>query len=131
MICILARRLRFLETILKNGAGSGVPRLRREPYRGRLGPRPPVIHGFARAVAAASCVPLAEGQRGSAAGKRHGGAGPGRTGKVRALQARASRLARATEGKTSAPVGAPSTPRSGDDARGSENREKETDALMQ
>ena len=57
--------------------------------------------------------------------------GPGRTGKVRALQARASRLARATEGKTSAPVGAPSTPRSGDDARGRKNREKETDALTQ
>ena len=77
MICILARRGRFLETILQDGAGSGVPRLRREPYRGRLGPRPPVVHGLARAVAAASCVPLAEGQRGSAAGKRHGGAPKG------------------------------------------------------
>jgi hypothetical protein len=76
-IHILAQRGRFLETILKDGAGSGVPRLRREPYRGRLGPRPPGIHGLARAVAAASRVPLAEGQRGSAAGKRHGGAPKG------------------------------------------------------
>src|SRR4051794_3053130 len=74
---ILARRGRFLETILKDGAGSGVPRLRREPYRGRFGSRPPGIHGLARAVAAASRVPLAEGQRGSATGKRHGGAPKG------------------------------------------------------
>src|SRR6185312_14486647 len=33
MICILARRGRFLETILQDGAGSGVPRRRREPHR--------------------------------------------------------------------------------------------------
>src|SRR4051794_24460774 len=79
MFCILARRGRFLETILKDGAGSGVPRTRREPYRGRFGPRPPGIHGLARAVAAASRVPLAERQRGSAAGKRHGGAPKGVT----------------------------------------------------
>jgi len=76
-IRILAQRGRFLETILKDGARSGVPRTRREPPRGRLGPRPPGIHGLARAVAAASRVPLAEGQRGSAAGKRHGGAPKG------------------------------------------------------
>ena len=76
-IRILAQRGRFLETILKDGARSGVPRTRREPPRGRLGPRPPGMHGLARAVAAASRVPLAEGQRGSAAGKRHGGAPKG------------------------------------------------------
>ncbi len=33
MICILARRGRFLETILQDGARSGVPRTRREPHR--------------------------------------------------------------------------------------------------
>src|SRR6478672_12864123 len=74
MICILAQRGRFLETILKDGAGSGVPRLRREPYRGRFGPRPPGIDGLARAVAALPVFHCRGGQRGSAAGKRHGGA---------------------------------------------------------
>ena len=33
MICILAHEGRFLETILKDGARSGVPRTRREPHR--------------------------------------------------------------------------------------------------
>ena len=115
-ICILAQRGRFLETILQDGARSGVPRLRREPYRGRFGPRPPGIHGLARAVAAASRVPLAEGQRGSAAGKRHGGApkgvpvAPGRS----APYKRGRRASHARQKSKSAPVGAPSTPHRGD-----------------
>jgi hypothetical protein len=44
----------------EGGAGSGVPRLRREPYRGRSGPRPP---GISRPGAGSRCgsgVPLSE-----------------------------------------------------------------------
>src|SRR3954453_3032759 len=76
-ICILAQQGASSGDDPRDGAGSGVPRLRREPYRGRFGPGPPGIHGLVRAVAAASRVPLAEGQRGSAAGKRYGGAPKG------------------------------------------------------
>jgi hypothetical protein len=124
---ILARRGRFLETILKDGAGSGVPRLRREPYRGRLGPRPPGIHGLARAVAAASRVPLAEGQRGSAAGKRHGGAPkgvpvtPGRSAPYR----RGRRASHARQKEKRVRLSALHPPLGGGNARGSDNRDRE------
>src|SRR3954464_7880557 len=129
MICILGRRLRFLETILKDGAGSGVPRLRREPYRGRLGPRPPGIHGLARAVAAASRVPLAEGQRGSAAGKRHGGApkgvpvAPGRS----APYKRGRRASHARQKEKRVRLSALHPPLGGGNARGSDNRDRKND----
>jgi len=115
MICILAQRGRFLETILQDGARSGVPRLRREPYRGRFGPRPPGVDGLARAVAARPVFHCRGGQRGSAAGKRHGGApkgvpvAPGRS----APYERGRRASHARQKSKSAPVGAPSTPRSG------------------
>ena len=115
MICILAQRGRFLETILQDGARSGVPRLRREPYRGRFGPRPPAIDGLARAVAARPVFHCRGGQRGSVAGKRHGGApkgvpvAPGRS----APYKRGRRASQARQKSKSAPVGAPSTPRSG------------------
>ena len=115
MICILAQRGRFLETILQDGARSGVPRLRREPYRGRFGPRPPGVDGLARAVAARPVFHCRGGQRGSAAGKRHGGAprgvpvAPGRS----APYKRGRRASQARQKSKSALVGAPSTPHSG------------------
>src|SRR3954451_7139094 len=57
MIGILARRGRFLETILKDGTRSGVPRTRREPHRREV--RTPTARPLrlARDVAAAP-VPL-------------------------------------------------------------------------
>ena len=57
MICILARRGRFLETILQDGAGSGVPRTRREPPRREVRTPTASRSCLARAVAAAP-VPL-------------------------------------------------------------------------
>jgi hypothetical protein len=92
MICILARRGRFLETILKDGARSGVPRLRREPHRREV--RTPTARpdGVARAVAAASVSHCRETLAWVPAENRHGGAprgvpvAPGQGG--RASQAR-------------------------------------------
>src|SRR3954469_14808007 len=57
MICILAQRGRFLETILQDGARSGVPRTRREPHRREVRTPTAKPYGLARAVAAAP-VPL-------------------------------------------------------------------------
>ena len=68
--------------------------------RGKFGHRPPGINGLARAVAvhSPSCTAgEAAWVRGWKAPRWSAERSPGRTGKVRALQARASRLARATE----------------------------------
>ena len=58
MICILARRGRFLETILKDAARSGVPRTRREPHRREVRTPTAGPNGLARTVAGGSGVPL-------------------------------------------------------------------------
>src|SRR6476660_7116734 len=115
MICILAQRGRFLETILQDGARSGVPRCGANRNAGRSGPRPPGRYGLARAVAAApvphcrepaSWVRIRKSPRWSAE------RGPGRPGTGgRASQAR-PRL-------KCAPVGAPSTPHRGRGSRSS------------
>src|SRR6476660_3540968 len=104
MICILAQRGRFLETILQDGARSGVPRCGANRNAGRSGPRPPGRYGLARAVAAApvphcrepaSWVRIRKSPRWSAE------RGPGRPGTGgRASQARPKERVR--------PVGAPS-----------------------
>src|SRR3954471_11985008 len=110
MICILAQRGRFLETILKDGARSGVPRTRREPHRREVRTPTAKPYGLARAVAGGSGPTAGSRLRGSASENRHDGAprevpvAPGQGG--RASQARPKRK--------SAPVGAPSTPHRGD-----------------
>src|ERR1700704_6540368 len=94
----------------EGGAGSGVPRLRREPQpTGGPGSRPPGFVAWRGQVAGGSGVPLPETAAWGPRRKspRGGGErGPARNG------TRWSRLARATERK-SAPVGAPPAPRSG------------------
>ena len=125
--CILAQQGASSGDDPRDGAGSGVPRLRREPFRGRLGPRPPGVHGLARAVAAASRVPLAEGQRGSVAGKRHGGApkgvpvAPGRS----APYKRGRRASHARQKEKRVRLSALHPPLGGCNARGSDNRDRE------
>ena len=57
MICILARRGRFLETILQDGARSGVPRTRREPPRREVR-TPTASHRTWRGQSLAAPVPL-------------------------------------------------------------------------
>ena len=110
MICILARRGRFLETILQDGARSGVPRTRREPHR--------------RGVRTPTARPLRLG-----AGSRCGSGAPlpgagfvGPHPKTATVERRelsrsprdvGSRVAGATEVESEA-VGAPSTPHRGD-----------------
>ena len=108
-ICILAQRGRFLETILKDGARSGVPRLRREPHRGRSGPRPPGI-GLARAVAAAP-VPLPGA---GFVGPHPKTATVERRERSRSPRDRVVARRRRDRRLKSAPVGAPSTPHRGD-----------------
>src|SRR3954466_10654884 len=101
IICILAQRGRFLETILKDGARSGVPRTRREPPRGRSGPRPPGINvwrgqslrlRFHCREPAAWVLDRKSPRWSAERGSRSSRGGP-------RLTARASRLARATESK--------------------------------
>src|SRR3954467_12706286 len=109
MICILARRGRFLETILQDGAGSGVPRTRREPPRREVR-TPTASHRAWRGQSLAAPVPLP-------------GAGfVGPHPKIATVERRelsrsprdgGSRVAGATERKSEA-VGAPSTPHRGD-----------------
>ena len=57
MICILARRGRFLETILQDGARSGVPRTRREPHRREVR-TPTASHRAWRGTSLQAPVPL-------------------------------------------------------------------------
>src|SRR3954464_1850228 len=109
MICILARRGRFLETILKDGARSGVPRTRREPHRREVRTPTAKPYGLARAVAAAP-VPLPGA---GFVGPHPKTATVERRERSRSPRDRGSRVAGATE-RTSAPVGAPSTPHRGD-----------------
>ena len=100
---------RFLETILKDGAREWRPTLRREPQRGRSGPRPPGLMAWRgqslrlrfHCREPASWVRIRKSPRWSAE------RGPGRPGTGW------SRVAGATE-RMSAPVGAPSTPHRGD-----------------
>ena len=85
-----------------DGARSGVPRLRRETAPREVRTPTARQYGLARAVAAAPVSHCRKRQRGSAAENRHGGAPRGvpvAPGQVRASQARASRLARATRRK--------------------------------
>ena len=74
MICILAQRGRFLETILQDGARSGVPRLRREPQRREV--RTPTARPlWLGAGSRCGSGPTAgRRERGSASENRHGGA---------------------------------------------------------
>src|SRR3954454_8409592 len=65
MICILAQRGRFLETILQDGARSGVPRTRREPHRREVRTPTARPYGVARAVAAAPVSHCRRRKRGS------------------------------------------------------------------
>src|SRR3954451_18275041 len=109
MICILAQRGRFLETILKDGARSGVPRTRREPPRREVR-TPTASHRAWRGMSLQAPVPLP-------------GAGfVGPHPKIATVERRelsrsprdgGSRVAGATEVKSEA-VGAPSTPHRGD-----------------
>ena len=74
MICILARRGRFLKTILKDGARSGVPRTRREPHRREV--RTPTVRPLRFGAGSRCCSGPTAGSRlrGSASENRHGGA---------------------------------------------------------
>ena len=109
MICILAQRGRFLETILKDGARSGVPRCGanaprevRTPTAGHFVPwRGQSLRLRSHCREPASWVRIRKPPRWSAE------RGPGRPGTGW------SRVAGATE-RMSAPVGAPSTPHRGD-----------------
>ena len=74
MIYILAHEGRFLETILQDGAGSGVPRTRREPPRREVRTPTAKLLRLARAVAAGSGPTAGSRLRGSASENRHGGA---------------------------------------------------------
>src|SRR3954471_9386191 len=103
MICILAQRGRFLETILKDGARSGVPRTRREPHRREVRTPTARPYGLARAVAAAP-VPLPGA---GFVGPHPKTATVERRERSRSPRDRGSRVAGATE-RMSAPVGAPS-----------------------
>ena len=110
MICILARRGRFLETILQDGARSGVPRTRREPHRREV--RTPTARPL-RLGAGSRCGsgPTAGSRlRGSASENRHGGAPRG----VPVAPGQGGRASQARPKRKSAPVGAPSTPHRGD-----------------
>src|SRR6478609_7849713 len=109
MICILARRGRFLETILKDGARGGVPRTRREPPRREVR-TPTASHRAWRGQSLRlrshyrepySWVRIRKSPRWSAERV------PGRPGTG------GSRVAGATEVKSET-VGAPSTPHRGD-----------------
>src|ERR1700754_946410 len=109
MICILARRGRFLETILQDGAGSGVPRTRREPPRREVR-TPTASHRAWRGTSLRGSGSTAGSRlRGSASENRHGGA-PRLS---RSPRDGGSRVAGATEVECEA-VGAPSTPHRGD-----------------
>ena len=113
MICILAQRGRFLETILQDGARSGVPRRRREPQRGRSGVPPP-SPGLADMSLTAPVFHSRRRRRRSPAENRHDRAPrevPFATGQV---EPRGSEVAPRKRDKVKeCPVGAPSTPRSG------------------
>src|ERR1700754_3899961 len=109
MICILARRGRFLETILQDGAGSGVPRTRREPPRREVR-TPTASHRAWRGTSLCGSGSTAGSRlRGSASENRHGGA-PRLS---RSPRDGGARVAGATEVESEA-VGAPSTPHRGD-----------------
>ena len=104
----------------EGGAGSGVPRLRREPQRGRSGTPPIRPYGLARAGRSSAPVPLPE------AAARVPGRKPPRRSAERAsrLQRDGPRFAHAVVAprtrdirEKSAPVGAPPPPRFGVDAK--------------
>src|SRR3954469_10940260 len=105
MICILAHEGRFLETILKDGARSGVPRTRREPPRREVR-TPTASHRAWRGMSLQAPGPLP------------GASFVGPPPKIATVERRelsrsprdgGSRVAGATEVKSEA-VGAPSTP---------------------
>jgi hypothetical protein len=107
---ILARRGRFLETILRDGARSGVPRTRREPHRREV--RTPTARPLAawRGQSLAAPVPLPGA---GFVGPHPKTATVERRELSRSPRDGGSRVAGATEVKSEA-VGAPSTPHWGD-----------------
>src|SRR3954451_24443386 len=109
MICILARRGRFLETILKDGARSGVPRTRREPPRREVR-TPTASHRAWRGMSLQAPVPLPGA---GFVGPQPKTATVERRELSRSPRDGGSRVAGATEVKSEA-VGAPSTPHRGD-----------------
>src|SRR6185437_12420164 len=109
MICILARRGRFLETILQDGARSGVPRRRREPHRREVR-TPTASHRAWRGTSLQAPVPLPGA---GFVGPHPKTATVERRELSRSPRDGGSRVAGATEVESEA-VGAPSTPHRGD-----------------
>src|SRR3954468_23551031 len=86
------------------------PTLRREPQRGRSGPRPPGLMAWRGQSRRLRCPTAGRRQRGSASENRHGGAPR----EVPVAPGQGGRASQARPRSKSAPVGAPSTPHRGD-----------------